>query len=159
MNAHMWAQMCWSKLWTRSRGCTPPPLKMPIIKNSMFEQLLDIFPKGVARVILDYEGRIYEANLRDLVTNVYICDYQRVMGRRVRLIDIVNAVPLLKLEWFANFAKVLIATNPACLKLRRSKVHKSPFVKDCKLFAYTVPKTRFSVRNVHTMMTRPTHFA
>ena len=122
----------------------------------MFEQLLDIFPKGVARVILDYEGRIYEANLRDLVTNVYICDYQRVMGRRVRLIDIVNAVPLLKLEWFANFAKVLIATNPACLKLRRSKVHKSPFVKDCKLFAYTVPKTRFSVRNVHTMMTRST---
>ena len=38
----------------------------------MFEQLLDIFPKGVGRVILDYEGRIYEANLRDMVTNVYI---------------------------------------------------------------------------------------
>ena len=121
----------------------------------MFEQLLDIFPKGVGRVILDYEGRIYEANLRDMVTNVYICDYQRVMGRRVRLIDIVNAEPLLKLEWFANFASVIVATNPACLKLRRSKVHKSPFVKDCKLFAY-VPKTRFSVRNV---MTRTTHFA
>ena len=120
----------------------------------MFEQLLDIFPKGVGRVILDYEGRIYEANLRDMVTNVYICDYQRVMGRRVRLIDIVNAEPLLKLEWFANFASVIVATNPACLKLRRSKVHKSPFG---KLFAYTVPKTRFSVRNVHTMMTRPTH--
>ena len=69
----------------------------------MFELLLKLFPQGVARVILDYEGRIYEAHLRDYVTNVYICDYQRVMGRRVRLIDIVNARPLMKLEWFANF--------------------------------------------------------
>jgi len=118
----------------------------------MFEQLLELFPKGVVRVILDYEGRIYEAHLRDYVTNVYICDYQRVMGRRVRLIDIVNARPLIKLEWYANFAAAMAAANPACRKPRRSKVHKSPFRKDCKLFAYTCPKTMFRARNIKTLM-------
>ena len=122
----------------------------------MFELLLELFPQGVARVILDYEGRIYEAHLRDYVTNVYICDYQRVMGRRVRLIDIVNARPLRKLEWFANFAAAMIAANPACRKPRRSKVHKSPFRKDRKLFTYTCPKTRFRARNIKTLMTSST---
>ena len=122
----------------------------------MFELLLKLFPQGVARVILDYEGRIYEAHLRDYVTNVYICDYQRLMGRRVRLIDIVNARPLMKLEWFANFAAAMIASNPGCRKERRSKVHKSPFRKDCNVFAYTCQKTRFRLRNIQKMMSGST---
>ena len=123
----------------------------------MFEQLYDIFPIGVCRVILDYEGRIYEAHLRDFVTNVFISDYQRVLGRRVRLIDIVNARPLPKLEWFANFAAALMAANPEARKTRHSRIHKSSFCGDCKLFKYKCPKTNFSVRGIKMMLTRTTH--
>ena len=129
-----------------------PPGPSVSYQNSMFEQLDSIVPKGVARLILDFEGRIYEGNLRDFVTNVYISDYQRSLGSFLRLYDVVNAQPLGKLEFFANFASVLGAAHPICLKQRKSKCHSLKFVQDCKLFNYTPPKTYFSVMNIKKLL-------
>ena len=118
----------------------------------MFEQLDSIVPKGVARLILDFEGRIYEGHLRDFVTNVYICDYQRSLGSFLRLYDVVNAAPLAKLEWYANFASVLGAAHPICLKPRKSKCHSLQFVQDCKLFKCKPHKTYFSLINIKKLL-------
>ena len=121
----------------------------------MFEQLYNIVPKGVARIILDFEGRIYEGNLKDFVTNVYVKDYKRTLGSLILLSDVVNAKPLAKLEWYANFASVLGAAQCACLKKRKSKCHSLSFVEDCKLFDYHSPKTYFSMANIKNLLLRP----
>ena len=126
-----------------------------LIKQGMFETLDAIFPKGVSRVILDFEGRIYEGHLRDFVTNVYVKQYQRALGPYTRLSDIVNAKPLYKLEWYANLASVLGAANCRFLKTRTSRRHSLSYVQDCILFDYKSPKTNFSMNNVKKLLNRP----
>ena len=118
----------------------------------MFEQLIFIVPRGVARVILDFEGRIYEAQLRDFVTNIYVRDYKRSLGSTLLLSHVVNAQPLAKLEWFAHFAAILGNANDACRKSRKSRVHSLSFAQDCKLFDYRCPKTTFSPRNIRNLL-------
>ncbi len=118
----------------------------------MFEALDAIFPKGVSRVILDFDGRIYEARLRDCVTNIYVKQYQRALGPYTRLYDIVNAKPLNKLEWYANLASVLGAANYRFLKPRTSRRHSLSYVQDCMLFDYKSPKTSFSMQNVKKLL-------
>ena len=119
----------------------------------MFEVLLETFPKGVARVILDYEGRIYEAHLKDFVTNIYVSEYCRCLGKKLRLVDIVNSRPLSKLEWYANFAACLRSSRITYVKARRSRIHSLSFAKDCELFKYSIPKTRFRLRCIKELMT------
>jgi len=118
----------------------------------MFEQLIFIVPRGVARVILDFEGRIYEGQLRDLVTNIYVRDYKRSLGATILLSDVVNAQPLAKLEWYAHFASILGAAKCGSRKLRKSRVHSLSFTQDCKLFEYHCPQTTFSVDNIRKLL-------
>ena len=118
----------------------------------MFEQLLTIVPKGVARVILDFDGRIYEGQLRDFVTNIYIREYKRALGSNILLSDVVYAHPLAKLEWYAHFASILGAAHPSCRKRRKSRVHSLSFVGDCNVFDYHAPKTTYSVENIRKLL-------
>ena len=112
-------------------------------------------PKGVARVILDFEGRIYEAQLRDFVTNGYIKEYRRALGPYILLSQITKAEPLSKLEWYANLASVLGVADWRFLKKRKSRCHSLSFRQDCLLFNYKCPKTRFSMQNIKKLLNRP----
>ena len=115
------------------RSREPPPV---FNRVKMFPTLDKHLPADLVAIVLCFDGRIYNAYVRDYIEMVYAKCYRQCFGR----FTFKRALSRTKtLHYYAALAHAFRSVSSKYVKARKCVRHQKPYAKDIKKYRLVVP--------------------